>query len=457
LVYITDTLVPLLDEGTLVIGNGGTYDHETRTVTWDVGIVPAHASGSVTMEVAVRADAPAGAAIGNQASIYFPTASQPRTDTNIVLNHVLDVPPVADITFSPEAPTTLDVVTFEANASDADGFVAGIDWDFNDGSTDSGAVVLHQFTEDGTYHVVCTTTDDLGVSASYVAVVGVGSVRPSCAITYTPINPASGDVITFQSGAFDPEGAIALVDWDLGDGSVGSGVDTTHTYQAPGTYQVCVTVTDEAGLWARCCEWITVGVREELCLTLQGDCWHMITLPCYPVDPDPWMMFDELRPPLNGWDALSGNLTRYNRDPDQYVTYWATNPVEFGPITPGEGYWLWLFEDATICYQAVYTGLPEYVHFPYIGWYLTGSPQPYDCYIDTTLWYLGGVGPFPFSVIMNQWVQDPFIGYHCLPLPSGYDTMGLQPIDEDDHLRAFQGYWMYAFEPDLTMEVPPGP
>jgi hypothetical protein len=31
---------------------------------------------------------------------------------------------------------------------------------------------------------------------------------------------------------------------------------------------------------------------------------------------------------------------------------------------------------------------------------------------------------------------------------------GLLPIDGDHYLRAYRGYWLYAFEGDLTMEVP---
>jgi hypothetical protein len=245
-------------------------------------------------------------------------------------------------------------------------------------------------------------------------------------------------------------------DWDFGDGSIfGPGSDPFHTFVAPGVYTVCVVVTDDEGGIAECCERIAIGPGEQLCFTLEGNCWHMITVPCYAVNPDPWEVFDELRPPGKPSDLLSGNLHRYNRDPDKYVTYQHFAPGEFGPIGPGHGYWLWLFEDATICYECVCSGQPESVRFRYAGWYMTGSPQPTDCPIGDTTWYQGAVGPQLFGDIMNVWVQDPLVGYRCLPLPSGYYNMGLLPTDEDDHLRQCRGYWMYAFEPDVTMEVPP--
>ena len=50
------------------------------------------------------------------------------------------------------------------------------------------------------------------------------------------------------SGSSDPDGTVASYSWDFGDGSAaGSGVTPQHTYAAPGTYQVTLTVTDNQG------------------------------------------------------------------------------------------------------------------------------------------------------------------------------------------------------------------
>jgi hypothetical protein len=179
----------------------------------------------------------------------------------------------------------------------------------------------------------------------------------------------------------------------------------------------------------------------------------MITIPCHPADPDPWAVFDELRPPTQGLDMLTGNLHRYGHDPDGYVAYFHFAPEEFGGITPGDGYWLWLFEETTICYPAQCSGAPELIAFPHDGWYMIGSPHAGDSHIDDTLWHQGATGPFVFGAISNTWVQDPLFGYQCFP--AGYFTCGLLPTDDDSYLRAFNGYWMYAIVPDLTVEVPP--
>lgn len=67
-----------------------------------------------------------------------------------------------------------------------------------------------------------------------------------------PDGPYSGDAgqpILFDgSGSSDVDGTIVSYDWDFDDGNRGTGVAPTHTYAAPGTYNVTLTVTDDGGL-----------------------------------------------------------------------------------------------------------------------------------------------------------------------------------------------------------------
>jgi len=90
-VYITDTLDIDLDDTTLVIGSGGTYNPATRTITWDIGEVGPGEEGSVAFSANVRNDAPLGTIINNFATIYFPSVPQ-ETNTNMVSNMV-PIPP----------------------------------------------------------------------------------------------------------------------------------------------------------------------------------------------------------------------------------------------------------------------------------------------------------------------------------------------------------------------------
>ena len=59
---------------------------------------------------------------------------------------------------------------------------------------------------------------------------------------------ATGLAASFDgSASSDAEGLIAGFSWNFGDGQTGTGAAPTHTYTAAGTYQVTLTVTDEAG------------------------------------------------------------------------------------------------------------------------------------------------------------------------------------------------------------------
>ena len=56
------------------------------------------------------------------------------------------------------------------------------------------------------------------------------------------------DVSFNASGSIDPDGDPLTYAWSFGDGASGSGAQTTHTYENPGTYGVVLRVTDPEGL-----------------------------------------------------------------------------------------------------------------------------------------------------------------------------------------------------------------
>jgi PKD repeat protein len=77
----------------------------------------------------------------------------------------------ADVT-SGKAPL---IVTFNLSASDdPDGTITGYSWEFMDGSFFSAeANPSHTFTSAGTYSVILTVTDNLGMTASDIITITV--------------------------------------------------------------------------------------------------------------------------------------------------------------------------------------------------------------------------------------------------------------------------------------------
>ena len=55
-------------------------------------------------------------------------------------------------------------VTFTAAATDSDGTISSITWDFGDGQTGTGSSVTHTYASAGTYDIVNTATDDDGAT-----------------------------------------------------------------------------------------------------------------------------------------------------------------------------------------------------------------------------------------------------------------------------------------------------
>ena len=100
-----------------------------------------------------------------------------------------NLPPVADFTYSPLAPTTADNVIFTDKSTDADGSIVSWAWNFGDGNTSANQNPSHSFPAPATYTVTLTVTDDDGAS-------------DSCTATVTVSPPPAG---------IDKDGAIAIL------------------------------------------------------------------------------------------------------------------------------------------------------------------------------------------------------------------------------------------------------
>jgi len=80
-------------------------------------------------------------------------------------NRPANAPPTAWF-LAPSTGAEGDTITFDATASSDDGWIVGYQWDFGDGSTGSGDVVLHTYPNVGVYIVTLTVTDNNGATGS---------------------------------------------------------------------------------------------------------------------------------------------------------------------------------------------------------------------------------------------------------------------------------------------------
>lgn len=90
-------------------------------------------------------------------------------------------------------------VTFDASSSsDPDGSIVSYEWDFGDGSTDSGETVTHKYSEQRDYTVILTVTDNDGAKDTdkiFVHVKGEEVFTPE--VTYTAtLSPTPAQIVT---------------------------------------------------------------------------------------------------------------------------------------------------------------------------------------------------------------------------------------------------------------------
>ena len=83
-------------------------------------------------------------------------------------------------------------------------------------------------------------------TASATYVIAQGSLgAPVASFTISHTNQEVNEPISFDaSGSSDADGTIVSYSWDFGDGSVGSGETTSHSYNSEGTYTIVLTVVD---------------------------------------------------------------------------------------------------------------------------------------------------------------------------------------------------------------------
>jgi PKD repeat protein len=135
-----------------------------------------------------------------------------------------------------------------SGSSDPDGTIVSYAWDFGDGGIGAGAIVQYVYAAAGTYTVTLTVTDDRGATALATQVVTVTAAvvnqPPVASFTFS----CPDLTCSFDGTGSTDDGTIASYAWNFGDGASGTGVTTSHTYAAAGTYTVTLTVTDDGGL-----------------------------------------------------------------------------------------------------------------------------------------------------------------------------------------------------------------
>lgn len=102
--------------------------------------------------------------------IIYPPEGMPYSVLNREIYTVpyqpANLPPSANVTWTPETPRANDPISFDGTASDPDGSVVQWTWSFGDGATASQKNPSHTYADKGVYTVALTVQDDDGATAT---------------------------------------------------------------------------------------------------------------------------------------------------------------------------------------------------------------------------------------------------------------------------------------------------
>lgn len=152
----------------------------------------------------------------------------------------------ADFTAQPTTGSEPLEVTFDASgSSDQDGTIVSYEWDFDDGQSGEGVTTTHTYTSIGRYLASLTVTNDVGATHSMTREIKVGV--PTAAFTAQPTSGLPPLEVAFDASASTDPGTILEYEWWFGDGEIGQGITTTHTYSTLDNYSVRLIVINDVG------------------------------------------------------------------------------------------------------------------------------------------------------------------------------------------------------------------
>ena len=170
-------------------------------------------------------------------------------------------PLTASFAFSPSSTQAGQHVTFTASAGGGTSPFT-FSWSFGDGSTGTGSPATHTYSSAGSYTVILTVKDSSSspqTAASQITFAVTSPPPPiSASFTLSPSLPSAGQSVSFTAYASGGTSPYSYL-WSYGDGSSGTGLQVTHTYNSDGTYQVTLTVADSQGNTSTGVESVVVG------------------------------------------------------------------------------------------------------------------------------------------------------------------------------------------------------
>src|SRR5437773_5537395 len=195
---------------------------------------------SATDHTVALMDVPANCTVsgGNSKTVTVPAGGTGHADFTITCA-APNQPPTAAFTSSCSGLTC----SFTDQSTDPDGSVTGWNWNFGDGGTATTQNPSHPYATGGDYTVTLTVKDNLNASSAPVSHTASPSA-PNRPPTAPFTSSCSGLTCSFTDQSTDPDGSVAVWQWDFGDGATATTRNPSHPYATGGYYTVTLTVKD---------------------------------------------------------------------------------------------------------------------------------------------------------------------------------------------------------------------
>jgi len=156
--------------------------------------------------------------------------------------------PVADFSLPAAICMPQGSAVFTNQSAIADNSALSWSWSFGDGSTGSTlANPSHVYAASGAYTVQLTATSAYGCAHDTSKVLSAFYDKPIASFLAEPDTLCQGSDNVFTDQSTAPNSSITEWTWDFGDGSSAGTRNPVKRYDAPGNYDVTLTVTDAVG------------------------------------------------------------------------------------------------------------------------------------------------------------------------------------------------------------------
>ena len=240
------------DEVTFSASQSNDMDGTIKTFHWDFGVTGADSWDEEATYTYQKRDT-------YTITLTITDDDNAESSTSFELS-VANKVPVIDLKVDKLNVATYTDINFDASGTkdlDPTGEISSFAWDFGDDSDGIGSKIIHQFTDDGSYTVKLTVTDNEGGTVTNSVEIVVTNRPPSLKLS-PPLSTDSTNLISLKKGmnidlakSSDMDGAALSYYYDPGEGGNSGWVSESvynYLYTSKGTFTLTVKVKDDDGV-----------------------------------------------------------------------------------------------------------------------------------------------------------------------------------------------------------------